>query len=344
MRHAPARFVQMGNADWFEDHGFQQAAVSAEPKFRLELRVHRDLSYFEFLEPVKIEAKLTNISEDPQVVSATVLSESDAMTVILKKAGKPARRWAPYAQRCYKSGKEVLRPGESKYDSLNVAAGLNGWDIAEPGVYQIQAALHLGEEDIVSKALRVRVAPPANSYAEELLAQDFFSEDVGRTLAVGGTRYLDGANATLEKVASELSSRRVAYHARFALGNPSTRDYKRLAVSAGTRACSSVWDDGGKIEVINAKQEEAKRELTAALMENAAAAAETLGHIDYKSHVDGLTDFLAARGDTEGAEACQGDLHSTLLARKVSALVLSYIEQRRKDVSQPAARGAEAGG
>ena len=41
MRHAPARFVQQGNADWFDHHGFQGAAVSPLPQLALELRVHR---------------------------------------------------------------------------------------------------------------------------------------------------------------------------------------------------------------------------------------------------------------------------------------------------------------
>ena len=38
MRHAPERFVQMGNADWFDHHGFEQANVSPGSPFALELR------------------------------------------------------------------------------------------------------------------------------------------------------------------------------------------------------------------------------------------------------------------------------------------------------------------
>jgi hypothetical protein len=37
MRHAPARFVQQGNADWFDNHGFEQAKLSLEPSLKLEL-------------------------------------------------------------------------------------------------------------------------------------------------------------------------------------------------------------------------------------------------------------------------------------------------------------------
>ena len=41
VRHAPFRFVQMGNADWFDHHAFEQARVSPEPKMSLEIGTAR---------------------------------------------------------------------------------------------------------------------------------------------------------------------------------------------------------------------------------------------------------------------------------------------------------------
>src|SRR5215212_9955672 len=35
IRHAPERFVEMGNADWFDNHGFKQAETTPEPDFEL---------------------------------------------------------------------------------------------------------------------------------------------------------------------------------------------------------------------------------------------------------------------------------------------------------------------
>ena len=45
MRHAPARFVQMGNADWFDHHGFEQAEQLPDAAGTLEARSHRDGAY-----------------------------------------------------------------------------------------------------------------------------------------------------------------------------------------------------------------------------------------------------------------------------------------------------------
>ncbi|MCA1991949.1 MAG: hypothetical protein LDL41_07870, partial [Coleofasciculus sp. S288] len=137
MRHAPARFVQMGNADWFDHHGFEQADVSLEPAFNLELRVNRKTALFEFLEPVVLELKLTNISSQPQLIEDKVLAMLDHMMVMIKQDRKPARRFVPYAQYCWRPEIKVLMPGESVYESLFVSAGNNGWDVAEPGYYTI---------------------------------------------------------------------------------------------------------------------------------------------------------------------------------------------------------------
>lgn len=325
MRHAPARFVQMGNADWFDDHGFEQTAVSPEPSFKLELRVNRSKPVFEFLEPVVLELKLTNVSDQPQLVDEHVLEDAEEMTVIIKKQGKAARQWAPFARYCKSPGKAVLQPGESLYESLFVAVGRNGWDLAEPGVYQVQMALHLGEEDTVSNTLRVRVAPPRD-YDEEFVAQDFFTEDVGRILSFDGSQVLDAGNETLHEVMDRFGKRKVAFHAGVALGNPMTRDYRTLALDDGQRDMTSAGDDKGKFKTIAKKAKNARSYLEKALIKSPEEAAETLGHIDYKYYVDGFAAWLDQEGDGESAANCQGRLRSALAKRNVLASVLDRIK------------------
>jgi hypothetical protein len=327
LRHAPAQFVQMGNADWFEDHGFREARVSPEPKFRLELRANRPKAVFEFLEPVVLEIKLTNISGHPQVVAEEILSESDEMTVILQKRGGRARQWAPYAQYCLEHRTRVLDADDSMYESLFVAAGRNGWDLAEPGVYTLQMALHLDEEDVVSAPIQVRIAP-SQGYDEEYVAQDFFSDEVGRVLAFDGSRVLDAGNDCLHEVAERLPKRRVATHALIALGNPLSRSYRRLAVGSGHAAMAPAGEDGGRFEVLKAEPGKAKKTLDTALFGKADMAAETLGHVDYKYYVDRFSDALAKFGRHQDAAKCQAQMHKTLKSRKVLPRVLASIEKQ----------------
>ena len=328
MRHAPARFVEMGNAEWFDHHGFQQADVLAEPKFSLELRVNREKAVYEFLEPPVLELKLTNISRQPQLIDDDVLSAGEEMTVIVKKRGKTARQWIPYARYCAESPKIALAPGNAIFHSLFAAVGRNGWDLAEPGVYSIQVALHLEDEDIVSNTLRLQVAPP-RGYEEELIAQDFFSDEVGRILTFDGSRVLEKANDTLREVCERLGDRRVAVHAGMAPANPLTRDYKLLNIGEkGARALTSVHAAKGEFIIASAEHDEARAGLDKALTDDATAAVETFGHINYKRFVDRYSDWLATAGDSEAAGKCQRLLRNTLAKRKVADWVLAQIDKR----------------
>src|SRR6185369_14528726 len=146
------------------------------------------------------------------------------------------------------------------YESLFVGAGRNGWDLAEPGSYTIQVALHLDDEDLVSAPLRVRVAPP-RGYDEEHLAQDVFSDQVGRVLAFDGSGVLDSANDVLREVTERLPDRRVAVHARIALGNAVAGRRKRLEVAGGLSPAQSLSDVDAHIVETPADPREVRKQL-----------------------------------------------------------------------------------
>ncbi|HXH04792.1 MAG TPA: hypothetical protein VNN09_15940 [Candidatus Competibacteraceae bacterium] len=326
MRHAPARFVQMGNADWFDHHGFRQANVLPDSALRLELRVNRERPIFEFLELPILELKLTNVSRQPVIVDEAVLSSAEHMTVIMKRDGRLARQFVPYAQYFWNRGKRVLNPGESIYESRFICAGRNGWDMAEPGNYTVQICLHLDGEDIVSNPLRLRVAPPRN-YEEEYLAQDFFTEDVGRILTFDGSRCLERGNETLREIIGKLPEHRVAIHARIALANALADDYKQLDLREGVEP-QPAHMRGGTIKMIRAEVEEARGLYTEALCKDMHLAAETLGHIDYTYYVERLSGWLEERGDSKLAAEVADKLCQVLRQRKVLDSVIRDVAKR----------------
>jgi len=335
MRHAPGRFVQMGNADWFDQHGFQEAAVSLSPPLRLEIRANRERPVFEFMEPVTLELKLTNVCSEPQLVDERLLSSSEALVVIVKKDGKPARQYVPYAQYCWSADRRALLPGESMYDSLFISAGRNGWDLAEPGNYTVQVALRLEQEDIVSNELRLRVTPP-RAYDEEYLAQDLFSDDVGRIIAFEGSRFFERGNDVLREVAAKLSDRRVALHASLALGGGLAFDHKQL-VEDPKEPRKHLG-----IKVEPPKVDEARELLDAALIAQAPQAVESFGHVSFRRRVDEFSAWLAEQGAEEQAFQTQDALLSTMSARQVGGRpilprVLADIEATR-DAYKPGQR------
>jgi hypothetical protein len=328
MRHAPERFVEMGNANWFDHHGFEQANVSQEPTFKLEARINRAKPEFEFLEPVVLDLKLSNLTTQPQIVHERVLSMLDHMTIVIKKHGQEARTFHPYAQYCWQPQSRVLDAGQSTYESLFISAGANGWDIAEPGYYTVQIALHLEGEDIISNALRLRIAPP-RSYEEEYIAQDYFSDDVGRILRFDGSRHLLKGIDTLQEASERLADRRVALHSKIALGNAISREFRSLDLSGTSATLKSASDAGANLRLLKADVPAGRAMLADALTSNPNLAAETLSHIDYHYYSDSFSDMLADQGMPAEAAKVQDELFNTLARRNVKPQVLDSIKAKQ---------------
>lgn len=322
MRHAPEAFVQQGNAAWFDHHGFEQTRRSTSPALALVVRVNRPKPVFEFMEPVVLELKLKNVSRELQVIDDHLLATADRLTVAIKKEGRPARRFNPYAQHCWQTGKTVVPPGESVYESLFVGAGKNGWDVAEPGRYVVQVALHLDGEDIVSPPLMLRIAPP-RGYEEEYLAQDLFTDEVGRVLAFDGTRVLDSANSALQEVSERLSDRTVAIHARIALACPLAQNFKQLRVDAG-----KTRNERLQFQAEKPKMEQAVGKFESAVVERRDKAAESLGHIDYADYTIRFSRRLATMGETREAESIGDAMITTLTSRGVPPGILAQVQAR----------------
>jgi hypothetical protein len=326
IRHAPERFVQMGNADWFDHHGFEEAAAQEEPTLTLEIRVNRERARYEFMEPVWLELKLTNTADQPRLVDADIL-DADSLTVILKKEGKEARQLVPFRQKCVQPVTKALMPGESIYGTVLASAGLNGWDVAEPGSYLMQAAAHMAEEDVVSAPFELRIAPPL-SRDEEYSAGDLFTQDAARVLVFGGSRYLQNTNDVLEEILDRYPDRRIALHARVALGNPMTLEYKKVIPT----------DDGLELDVVPSDPDAAAKLIEPALVEQADAAAESFGHIRYRGIAERVARRLAAVGAETEATKTIDSVIDTLDARipddrRVKAEVISQLKETREKLA-----------
>jgi hypothetical protein len=295
------------------------------------------------MEPVVLELKLTNISDGPQLIPDSLLAHLDEMTVIVKKSNRPARQHLPYARYCFKHRDVVLMPNQSTYGSLFVSAGQGGWTIDESGQYVIQVALHRDDGDVVSNALDVRVAPP-RGYDEEFLAQELFTDEVGRILALDGSRFFTAGNDTLREITEKLGDRRIAVHARVALATPLMCEFKQLILPANKhevlRPAAAM---GGTIAVSGPRMDEARTAMSAVLNDRPEVAAATLGHIDTKYYVDRFSQCLADQGLVEDAAEAQDTLYQTLAGRHVRPAVLEEIKGRRDRYKAAASRPAGGG-
>jgi hypothetical protein len=326
VRHAPERPGRVGDAGWFEAHGDGPAAGDPASPLRLVVRANRSAATFDFLEPVVLELKLTNVSAQPLVIDRNALA-ADSVVAIVERQGRPARQWVPYARRCRQPDPTVLAPGQSLYESLPVYAGRNGWDVSEPGVYRVRAALEIDEQPIVSPPLVLKVRPPA-APVDEYLAQDLFGDEPGRALAFGGTAVMPGAIAALEAVVERAPDSRAALHAEAALAAPLTIAYKVLDVPGADARATSASQVGARIRARPPRVDEAAERLQAALVAPGSVAAETFGHVGYRRRVEQLRGVQERNGDLAGAARTSRRSREVLAGRGVLHEVIDDMAAR----------------
>jgi hypothetical protein len=322
MRHAPRRFVQMGNENWFSNHGFEQPSNDpSSGRFKLDLRPNRENNTYSFLEPVSIELKLTNTGGVPTAVDEHLLQDGGHIILFVQKDSGTVKKWQPMIIRCHQEHNTMLANGESIYGTHLVSASTSGWLIDEPGFYNIQAGVDMVDEVVLSNVLRVFVAPSSNQ-EENKIAPDYFTEDVSRALVFDGAPELNKAMDTLQQVAAKLPGTPAALHACKAVAGPMLKAYKKLEEKNGALV----------IQASQANIEEASRLQTTALLESPEKAADTFGHIEYFKSMEKLADALHESGEKTKAKEVMSASIATMKTRNVLNEVIQNAEAKVKSL------------
>lgn len=308
LRHAPEAYVNMGGSNFGDDHAMTAPSMEllqelgqqdrGSATLQLDLRANKQRPVFEFMEPVVLELKLKNISNQPREVDKTILDDIGHMTISITRDRTDTKQYRSYSQVCYAAQKITLQPGESLYSNLFLSAGSLGWYIADPGMYEITVAVSAEKEDsedkeIVSSTFSLIVLRPSlqRKREEEKLAQDVFNDDVGRILAFQGSNVLGSGNDVLQELTDRFPQANAVTHAEVALATPKLKNSKMMEFSNGKP----------QVKVKDAKLEEASQQLQKVLVDHGAEAANTLGNIGFKQISDTLSQELAEKGATETA-------------------------------------------
>lgn len=322
MRHAPRRFVQMGNSNWFENHGFEAPDPTRETgNWKLSIRPNKAENSYRFLEPVMMELKLANTSGAAAMLDHDLLEDGRHITVFLQREGAALRQWRPMITRCHEPHADKIETGEALYGAHMISTSTDGWLIDEPGFYKVQAAIDMGGEIVVSNVLRLYVAPPVSA-EEGAVAGDYFTEDVARVVAFAGAPQLSSAEDVLRRVVKTCADNPAAVHAEVALSNPLLRDFK-------------VLEDGGKstemvIRANAAKVDQAAKAQVAALMKEPEKAADTVGHIPYFAQLRKVAETMEADGNEKGAVDLMKRTVDMMKQRKILPSVIENAERRIK--------------
>ena len=322
MRHAPRRFVQMGNSNWFENHGFEAPdALSHTGRWELTIRPNRASNAYQFLEPVNMELKLTNRSGEAVTADADMLGDGRHISIFVQRSGGETKAWRPMVTHCHQAERETLDPNESIYGAHLISASTDGWLIDEPGFYKLQAAVDMGDEIVVSNVLRLYVGPP-QSEGEATVAPDYFVEDVGRALAFNGAPVLEKANDVLKTVVERCADNPAAHHCKVALTTPMLRHFKMLKADGGREDLA--------IKAMDAKVGEASKVQIDALLKAPAAAADTLGHIPYFGQLRNLAEAMEEDGNEKGAVDVMSKSIDLMKKRDILPSVIDNAERRLK--------------
>lgn len=323
MRHAPRRFVQMGNSDWFVNHGFEAPRLLAAPSaWSLIIRPNRTNNTFSFMEPVAMEFKLTNISGVAAMVDDHLLHDGRHITVFVQREGGTTRQWRSMVTKCHREHAVELKAGASLYGSHIISTSGAGWLIDEPGFYKVQAAIGIGDDVVISNVLRLYVSTPTSS-DENQLAGDYFTEDVGRALTFGGAPALSAAMATLETVTSRCAANPVALHTAMALSSPGLLNYKLL--DGGADRASLV------VRSIKPDFDAAVKMQHSALIDAPDLAAETFGHIACFEAYDRLATAMASSGNDKGAKKV---LQASVVSMKKRGVLDSVVKATQNRIDQ----------
>jgi len=332
LRHAPDHFVSMGGSSWFVNHAdasreidlgevlsrTSDAVAATSGPFELELRFHRPKPVFGFLEPVRMELKLTNASGEQIEVPRDVVEDPATMDIYVTRNQGETRRLLPYVKTCHETDTIVLKPGESVYGSAYISSATNGWLIAEPGRYDIVASLRSacecdgGDRCILADAtttIYVRNPSPQKRREEDRLAQDVFGDDVGRILAMGGSKFLESGNDVLRELGERFPTCAAAAHAGVALALPDTREYKLVETERDGRL---------KLSPKKPNLEQARTMLERVLIDDGSHAATSLGHIDFKRVTDRVAHRLECADEKGMAAKFQENILEVMKRRGVS--------------------------
>lgn len=220
MRHGNRNAVIMGGDAWatgghLEDaHEVPSDRLSpAEGDTPAELLV-RSAGFFEYLEPVEVELRLRNLVPDmPLWLDTRLEPEAGNVALFIKQPDGTVVRHEPVyhqlgePERTTLAATEDAVEGDDRYSqTVYIGYGKDGHYFDQPGEYELRAAYE--DRDtlrLVSNTHTLRVGAP-QSRDENRLAKTMYSDEVGMTLALGGSRspYLEAGMDALKEVASEL--------------------------------------------------------------------------------------------------------------------------------------------
>jgi hypothetical protein len=203
LRHGDRRAVIPGGDAWgtgrhAEQHLGMDETVHGDPPVEVLVR---SKPYFEFLEPVKIEVRLRNLTAQdgsrglPIDVDADLAPEDGTLSFVIRRPdGRTLDYHAPMCRFADTSGARTLHAGpdvvegEDRYSTeVTLGFGADGFYFDDPGTYLVRAIWTSSFGlSLPSQVHQLRIGRPVST-GHERMAGDLFTRDAGLALYFGGS-------------------------------------------------------------------------------------------------------------------------------------------------------------
>lgn len=312
LRHAPESFVQMGGDAWFENHG---RAPRLRVDDRLKLTVRSRKQFYEYGEPVMLELKLENLSDDPLWAHRSLSASGALVEIAITNPRGERRPFLPFEHTRTQLKVTSLVKGEPVYEAVDVTMGAYGFHFKEPGAYRVEACYTNLDGGVASAVMRLFVRPPREFDHWPLIGR-LFRADVGRVMYLEGTRVLEDVNATFNDVAGALGGRHpLSLHLAAVRSSPLARAWK-------------VVEPSNAVRVYGADPDQYAADLRGVVVDRAEDAADTMGHIWYAQIVDTYTAAAVEAGKSPDARKAQSQMVDLFRRRRVRPAVIAKAEER----------------
>lgn len=316
LRHAPARFVRMGDTAWGVSHG-RVSRAEHNHKLHFEARVRKQT--FDLGEPVVVELKLANLSDRTvEVCKHLDLCEGFVQLAITGPDGV-RRPFVPFAHARSRLQTRSLKSNEAMYEAISLVVGKFGMPFKHPGAYRIEAS-YKGAGGAAASVCQIYVAPP-REHDMLPVVNDLFNARIGRLLTMNGSRHMDEELDKLDHVLK-----------KFPEDSPLSLALRPARIGAFAKNYKTFDAERGSV-VLEEKDPDIVMKQLKPVVRNMNDAADAIGHIGFSKVVDEYTACAVDVGKRSAAGKVQKDLVDMFRKRGVVKRVVDRAEEKLKQLS-----------
>lgn len=246
LRHGNRASVIMGGDPWssgshLEAPNLAMAQIQGEPPLELMIRAQ---PYFDLMEPVLLEVRLRNLLTDaPVVIDKRLAPEYGGLVIYIQQPDDHIVKYDPVVCAVGTPQSVTLAPpkpdqqGDDRFSrDIFITYGASGFHFDHPGEYRIRA-IYQGHGDLLvsSNTLRIRIGVPISQEANRL-AQDYFSDQVGLSLYLQGSRspFLSKGFNLLQDLADRYKDSLLGANTAIAVAQGVSRPFFRIDPQSGS--------------------------------------------------------------------------------------------------------------